>query len=72
MGIRLGEHNINTNPDCENGHCAEPAQDFLPAQIIVHKKYGDPAFKNDIAIIRLNKPVRYNGKNCFSIERIQR
>ncbi|XP_018342834.1 PREDICTED: serine protease easter-like [Trachymyrmex septentrionalis] len=59
-GVRLGEHNILTDPDCEQEYCAEPVQDFLPESIIVHKNYNKPEFKNDIAIIRLNKPVIYN------------
>ncbi|KYM76561.1 Serine protease easter [Atta colombica] len=59
-GVRLGEHNILTNPDCEQGYCAEPVQDFLPESVIVHENYNKPEFKNDIAIIRLNKPVIYN------------
>jgi len=61
-GVRLGEHNIQTDPDCEQGYCAEPVQDFLPESIIVHEDYNNPAYKNDIAIIRLNKPIVYNGK----------
>ena len=61
-GVRLGEHNILTDPDCEQEYCAEPVQDFLPESIIVHKNYNKPEFKNDIAIIRLNKPVIYNGE----------
>ena len=61
-GIRLGEHNTNTNPDCENGYCAEPVQDFKPESISVHQDYNIKPFKNDIAIIRLDKPVVFNGK----------
>ncbi|XP_011629948.1 CLIP domain-containing serine protease 2-like [Pogonomyrmex barbatus] len=59
-GIRLGEHNTLTDPDCEQGYCAESVQDFLPESIIVHKDYNNPRYKNDIAMIRLNKPVLYN------------
>lgn len=61
-GIRLGEHNILTDPDCQQGYCAEPVQDFLPESIIVHKDYNNPMYKNDIAIVRLNKPAVYNGE----------
>ncbi|KYN27230.1 Serine protease easter [Trachymyrmex cornetzi] len=59
-GVRLGEHNILTDPDCEQGYCAESVQDFLPESVIVHESYNKPEYKNDIAIIRLNKPVIYN------------
>ncbi|KYM93572.1 Serine protease easter [Cyphomyrmex costatus] len=59
-GVRLGEHNIITDPDCEQGYCAEPVQDFLPESVIPHENYNNPEYKNDIAIIRLDKPVVYN------------
>ncbi|KAL6425436.1 hypothetical protein ACFW04_009547 [Cataglyphis niger] len=59
-GIRLGEHNTLTDPDCERDFCAEPVQDFVPKLIIAHEDYNKPVFKNDIAIIRLNKPAIYN------------
>ncbi|XP_014477727.1 PREDICTED: serine protease easter [Dinoponera quadriceps] len=59
-GIRLGEHNTLTDPDCENGYCAESVQDSPPESIIVHENYDTPLYKNDIAIIRLKKPVTYN------------
>ncbi|XP_011874753.1 PREDICTED: uncharacterized protein LOC105565840 [Vollenhovia emeryi] len=59
-GIRLGEHNTLTDPDCEKGFCAEPVQDFLPESIIIHEDYNNPMYKNDIAIVRLNKPAVYN------------
>lgn len=61
----MGEHNILTDPDCENGYCAKPVQDFLPGSIIIHEDYDKPLFKNDIAIIRLNKPAIYNGERKF-------
>lgn len=62
-GIRLGEHNTLTDPDCDRyGYCAEPVQDFVPKLIIAHEDYNKPVFKNDIAIIRLNKPAVYNGE----------
>ncbi|KAG7204081.1 hypothetical protein KM043_001932 [Ampulex compressa] len=60
-GIRLGEHNTATDPDCEDGYCGEPVQDFQPATIIVHADYNQRLYKNDIAIIRLDKPAVYNG-----------
>lgn len=62
-GIRLGEHNTLTDPDCENGHCAKPVQDFLPESIIVHEDYNKPLYTNDIAIVRMNKPAIYNGES---------
>ena len=50
-----------TNPDCENDMCADPVQDYKPAEIITHDSYGKPLFKNDIALIRLDRPVKFTG-----------
>ena len=61
-GIRLGEHNTETNPDCDREYCAELVQDFKPELIISHKDYNKTPFKNDIALIRLNEPAQMNGK----------
>ncbi|XP_063991578.1 CLIP domain-containing serine protease B4-like isoform X2 [Diachasmimorpha longicaudata] len=58
--VRVGEHNADTNPDCELNYCADPVQDLNIEKIVVNENYNNPHFKNDIAIIRLNKPVIYN------------
>ncbi|XP_024938860.1 uncharacterized protein LOC107265735 [Cephus cinctus] len=58
--IRLGEHNTVTNPDCENDYCGEAVQDLKPVKIIVHKGYNHVPFKNDIALIRLEKPAKFS------------
>eukprot|EP00088_Acartia_fossae_P030555 TRINITY_DN31561_c0_g1_i5.p1 TRINITY_DN31561_c0_g1~~TRINITY_DN31561_c0_g1_i5.p1 ORF type:complete len:290 (-),score=23.10 TRINITY_DN31561_c0_g1_i5:43-912(-) len=58
--IRLGEHNL-TNPgrDCgKKGLCADIPQNFEAEKILVHPKYNVPnRYNNDIAIIKLNRPV---------------
>lgn len=60
--VRLGEHNINTDPDCEFDVCADPLQDYTPSELIVHKDYGKPQFKNDISLIRLDRHVVFSSK----------
>lgn len=59
----MGEFNAETNPDCDpvKNMCAAPVQDFIPQKVIVHKEYGNPKYKNDIALIRLNREVDVNG-----------
>lgn len=61
-GIRLGEFDSETDIDCDYRTCAEPVQDFYPVRILVHKDYGNPSFKNDIALIKLDRNVEYNCK----------
>ncbi|XP_049856640.1 spaetzle-processing enzyme-like isoform X2 [Schistocerca gregaria] len=58
--IRLGEHNTRTDPDCEDGVCAEPVQDFRPSEVLMHAEYDQSPFKNDISLIRLDRAVRFH------------
>lgn len=60
--IRLGEHNTETNPDCENSFCNDFYEDFEPVEIIHHKDYNNPKLRNDIALIRLKRKIRFTGE----------
>lgn len=55
--VRLGELDERTDPDCYHSECADPVQDFHPSVVIVHKDYDRPKFRNDLALIRLDRPV---------------
>ena len=74
--VRLGEHNLKTDPDCksEQGEdcrnteciCNETPQDFKIEEVIAHSDYAKPvAFRNDIALIRLDRPVNKTGTFVF-------
>jgi len=60
--VRVGEWILGSNPDCEDkDFCALPPQDFSPLQIIVHPEYNKPSrFRNDIALVKLDRPVAEN------------
>lgn len=61
VSVRLGEHNLLTDRDCEDGECADPVIDIPIAERIIHESY-DPnsrAQANDIALVRLARPVSY-------------
>lgn len=60
--VRLGEHNMETEIDCDGDLCAPQPQDIEPSKIIIHEKYNSPLFKHDIALIRLSAQVQLNGK----------
>ena len=62
MRIRLGEHNTRTRKDCEDAVCAPPVQDFRPDKVISHEKFQQPAMRNDIALIRLDRPAKITRK----------
>ncbi|PZC75017.1 hypothetical protein B5X24_HaOG206842 [Helicoverpa armigera] len=58
--IRVGEHDTRTDPDCELTVCAPAVQDRSIKNITSHPLFNKPAFHNDMAIIKLEKPVTLN------------
>lgn len=60
IGVRLGEHNLSTDPDCDKDAdgmvvvCAERYQDFGIESTHFHPNYSRLEFRNDIALLRLN------------------
>ncbi|XP_045136644.1 phenoloxidase-activating factor 1-like isoform X2 [Portunus trituberculatus] len=63
--IRLGEHNLSTEIDCESRGgrrtCAPPHQTFTPVEIIRHSDFNSRGtVSDDIALIRLDKEVEFN------------
>ncbi|XP_063367564.1 CLIP domain-containing serine protease HP8-like [Cydia amplana] len=56
--VRLGEHNTETDPDCQLHVCAPKVQDRKPKVIRPEANFNNPAFQNDIAIISLDSPVQ--------------
>lgn len=57
--VRLGEYNIDKNPDCYNGICADPVQDIDVARIYKHENYDDNTRKDDIALIKLSESAKF-------------
>lgn len=60
--VRLGEHDITTEKDCDDfPDCADPVVDIPIAETIVHEDYrADSASQeHDIALIRLESAVNY-------------
>ncbi|CAD6995818.1 unnamed protein product [Ceratitis capitata] len=55
-GVRLGEWNTTTDVDCDID-CAPPHSDIDCPEIIIHDKYNPNTYKNDIALLRLEKSV---------------
>lgn len=63
-GVRLGEYNLLTSPDCGEGVrdeylCAPEAIDFSIEQQIIHENFNEN-HHNDIALLKLHKDVKYN------------
>ena len=62
VSVRLGELDERTDPDCYQFECADPVQDFYPSVVKVHSEYDRPKFRNDLALIRLDRPVNITSK----------
>ncbi|XP_064292592.1 transmembrane protease serine 9-like [Plodia interpunctella] len=58
--VRLGEHDVRTDPDCVLDVCAPKVQDVKVKRTIIHPQFNNPEFHNDLAIIELEKPVKLN------------
>lgn len=81
VGVRLGEHDLRSDPDCEEEGpyklCADPHQDLQIEQIIVHEDYNATRKDhwNDIALIRLERNVifsEYINPICLPVEEADR
>ena len=63
--VRLGEHNLDTETDCEE-YCIDPFQDYEIEKIIPHAQFDAYKLKNDIGLLRLKKKVpKYTGNECL-------
>ncbi|XP_052890735.1 CLIP domain-containing serine protease B4-like [Anopheles moucheti] len=59
--VRLGEWDLSTTNDCHEGFCSEAPIDLDIEKIVVHRNYNQfDGFKNDIALIRFTRPVKYS------------
>uniref|UniRef100_A0A2C9GWT4 CLIP domain-containing serine protease n=1 Tax=Anopheles funestus TaxID=62324 RepID=A0A2C9GWT4_ANOFN len=60
--VRLGEWDLATATDCQEGICSNAPIDMNIDQIVVHEKYNpkDASNANDIALIRFTRPVQYS------------
>jgi Trypsin len=55
--VKLGEHNLDTNIDCERGQCADAPQIIDAKSVIIPSEYDDSKLKHDVAIVELVHPA---------------
>uniref|UniRef100_A0A182SDE5 Peptidase S1 domain-containing protein n=1 Tax=Anopheles maculatus TaxID=74869 RepID=A0A182SDE5_9DIPT len=66
VSVRVGDWNLQTNPDCtssDDTECASPVQDIAIEKITIPTNYtgtGSPAVKQDIALLRLARKIVFN------------
>ncbi|KAH8311737.1 hypothetical protein KR044_007760 [Drosophila immigrans] len=75
IGVRLGEHNLDTEQDClfHDGikiACPPPYEEYGIEEIRIHPKYMKGSISHDIALIKLDKNVEFKshiGPICLPI-----
>lgn len=62
-GVRLGEHDINTEIDCDDFDCADRPIDVGIGRIIAHPNYSPDSLdqEEDIGLIRLTRYIEFSG-----------
>lgn len=64
--MRLGELNLESNPDCDVSPtetiCADNFVDVLIEKVIPHENYNNITLENDIALIKLKRKLNFTGK----------
>lgn len=60
ISVRLGEHNLQTDIDCEE-YCADPPQNVPVEESIPHEGYDPNSIHryHDVAVLRLQRPVEF-------------
>ncbi|XP_034938442.1 phenoloxidase-activating factor 1-like [Chelonus insularis] len=72
-GVRVGEHNLSTERDCDrdkNGLeivCADGYQDFGVESFLYHSEYSSKTLKNDIGLIRVDGRIDFSPINVKPI-----
>lgn len=69
--VRCGEQNLDTEIDCEEDLgskiCAPPVQDMEVEEIISHPNFNPNTYRDDIALIRLARPLNTSWENVKPI-----
>lgn len=55
--MKLGEYDLESKIDCENGHCADPPQVIYVKTIFVPKEYDEISLNHDLAVLELSSPA---------------
>uniref|UniRef100_A0A6P4F4X2 Thrombin-like enzyme bothrombin n=1 Tax=Drosophila rhopaloa TaxID=1041015 RepID=A0A6P4F4X2_DRORH len=59
LKVRLGEHDSTRNPDCQDGICNPPAEEFDIQMATKHRAFG-AALTHDIALLKLTRNIVFN------------
>lgn len=59
LGVRLGEWDQRTDPDCDGSDCADRFLDVPVVENITHENFQITGQDNDIALLRLAHSVTF-------------
>lgn len=65
--VRLGEHTISTEIDCQDNNCAAAVQEIAIEKFIKHPEFNKGAKRNDIALVRLAAAADISRNNIETI-----
>ncbi|XP_016996599.2 serine protease grass [Drosophila takahashii] len=59
LKVRLGEHDIRSDPDCQNGNCSPSVEEFDIQTATKHRHFSR-TLANDIALLKLSRNIIFN------------
>ncbi|KAJ8681752.1 hypothetical protein QAD02_017544 [Eretmocerus hayati] len=57
---RLGDYDLETDPDCAHNVCAEPYADYTISNVTRHEQYSQITRINNIAIVKTDEKIKFN------------
>lgn len=62
VSVRLGEHKLSTEEDCDELICSDPVQDILIEKVTRHANFTSTKKFNDVALLRLKSAADVSGR----------
>jgi hypothetical protein len=57
--VKLGEYDLESKIDCENGKCADPLQIIYIKTVFVPTEYNDTSLNHDLAVLELVESANF-------------
>ncbi|XP_016985383.1 serine protease 7 [Drosophila rhopaloa] len=60
LKVRLGEHDITTNPDCRGLICNPKSEEYDIEVATKHRHFNNITMPHDIGLLKLNRSINFN------------
>ncbi|EDV55875.1 serine protease grass [Drosophila erecta] len=60
LRVRLGEHNLNSDPDCQGQNCSPRSEEYGIMKAITHRSYYQGTIAHDIGLLKLNRSIHFD------------